>query len=63
MDDPYHYKYDVYEVYENGEIVNNSLDHRETNITSNYELWKFFGGEYSMELKNGKLKYSNISVE
>ena len=63
MDDPYHYKYDVYEVYENGEIVNNSLDHREANITSNYKLWKFFGGEYSMELKNGKLKYSNISVE
>ena len=63
MDDSYHYKYDIYQVYENGEIVNGSLDHREANITSNYELWKFFGGEYSMELKNGKLKYSNISVE
>lgn len=63
MDSPYHYKYMVWEVAENGEPINGTGHEEYTNITTNYELWKFFGGEYSMELKNGVLKYSNISVE
>ncbi len=32
-------------------------------IDTNYKLWNFFGGAWSMELKNGKLVPSNTSVE
>ena len=32
-------------------------------INSIYELWKIFGGEYSKELKNGKLEYSESSLD
>lgn len=63
MVSPYQYRYTVWQVAENGEPINGTDSEDETNIMSNYDLWKFFGGEYSMELKNGILKYSNISVE
>lgn len=52
----------IQEVDENGKPKGEPFK-SESIINTNYKLWNFFGGCQSMSLVNGKLQYSNVSVE
>lgn len=52
----------IQEVDENGKPKGKPFK-SELIINTNYKLWNFFGGCQSMSLVNGKLQYSNVSVE
>lgn len=62
------YTYKLQEVSEQGNFIQyvspkEGKYFTSTEINSNYKLWKFFGGEWSMKLENGKLVPSNTSVD
>lgn len=44
-----------------GKTVINAIT-TELEVNSNYDVWNMFGGANSMELANGELKYSEISI-
>lgn len=58
------------EVDKNGNVIREEFVEHTTNedsvlydVNTNYKLWKFFGGENSMELKDGELTYSENSIK
>lgn len=51
------------EVNAEGNPISEIFTESEIPITSNYELWQFFGGANSMELVNGKLAFSENSIK
>ncbi len=53
----------ITQVNEFGTEISNDIQLDNIQLKSNYDLWKFFGGEYSLSMKNGKLQYSNSSIE
>lgn len=46
------------QIKENQEVIKQKLI-----IDNNFDLWNFFGGAYSMDMIEGKLQYSNTSVD
>lgn len=57
-----YYSRTIQEVDEHGNPVGKEIQEEATPIYSNYALWKYFGGEWSMELKNNYLVPSESSI-
>lgn len=53
----------VQKVNENGIAQSDPILLSPVSINTNYQLWNFFGGKYSMVMKNRVLELSNTSVE
>ncbi len=56
------YNVAIQEVSISGNTIGNEFSEQHS-INTNYALWNLFGGQNSMEMVNGKLQFSNTSIE